>query len=128
MKIFPIIAVAVRCWRPVAPVVPPLLWVMGAAVGLAALNLVFEAEIWSAGAGKKGSWLALLGLLLLAGAQAVPVLWGWPPPPLAPRWGQHLWRLAISALAVALGLGLLAGAGVALVYLSILVDGMPPQD
>ena len=127
-KILPLVLAAVRCWRPAAPVVPPLLWATGAAVGLAGLNLVFSTEIWSAGAAISGGWLVLSVLLLLVGMQAVSVLLRWPPPPLAPRWGQGLWHLGKGALVLAICLGLLVGAAVTLGWLLILLTGMPPQD
>ena len=112
-----------RRWQPVCPVVPTRLWATTAAVAVAGLNAVFYAEIWSSSVVSDWAWLALLGLLLLAGAQTVPVLWRWPPPPLAPPRGQWLWRVGMGALAVGLGIGLLVGAAGAGVLLMFICSG-----
>ena len=110
------------------PVVPTRLWATTAAVAVAGLNAVFYAEIWSSSGVSERAWLVLLGLLLLAGIQAVPMLRGWSPPPLAPLWGQWLWgqwlwRVGIGALVVGLCIGLLVGAAGAGVLLMFICSG-----
>ncbi len=115
---------SLRRWQPVRPLVPLRLWGTAVAVTVTCLNAGFYAEVWSSSVVSGWAWLALLGLLLLASLQAVPVLWGWPPPPLAPRWGQWLWRAGMRAAVLGLCLWLLLGAvGAGFLVSSVCADG-----
>ena len=89
-----------RNWLPPCPVVPPLLGATLAAGAVAALHLVFYAEIWTHGRAGAGAWGAALGLLLLAGAQGAALLWRWPPPVAAPGWARWLWQTAFQGAAI----------------------------
>jgi hypothetical protein len=93
------------------PAVPPRLWLTGAALAVAVLNLVLESELWAhtPGAGR-WSWALLLGLLMTGGWQAGPVLWRWALAYPGPVWLGLLWRafvLSVLAIGFVVELGLL---------------------
>ena len=84
------------------PEVPPRLWGTGAGIGLAALSLRFEQEIWlSSPHAEFWTWVALTLLLLAGGLQTIGVLLHWPIRYSGPRW----LRFALGCLSLALGLG-----------------------
>ena len=89
-----------RRWHLPWPVVPPRLWGTGAALAVVSISLIFRQEIW-AGHPRAGQWsqVAAGGLLLLAGLQAIGVLWAWQKACSGPGWLRLLlWGGAVLAI------------------------------
>lgn len=84
------------------PEIPPRLWLTAAGIGLAAISLRFEQDIWQQPAQAQfWTWVALTLLLLAGGLQTIGVLLHWPATYSGPRW----MRFALGCVALAVGLG-----------------------
>jgi hypothetical protein len=94
-----------NAWLP-CPVVPPQLWLTGAAIGIAGLILYFEDELWPHHPQAiMWSWSALATLLQVAAVQTIAALWRWPAAYAGPRGVR--WIIRAAAGAVGLGITLL---------------------
>ena len=98
-------------WKQVVapwPVLPPQLWLTGAATALTLLSLVFNREIWMLHPyAVEVNVAALVVLLLLGGTQILVVLWKWPRVCTGPRWVRLLVRLAAVGLRTGIALFML---------------------
>ena len=97
-----------NAWRLPCPVVPPQLWLTGAAIGVAGLSLFFENELWpNHPQATMWSWSALAMLLQAAAVQTIAVLWRWPAAYAGPRWVRWLIRAAAGAVGLGIALSML---------------------
>ncbi|HEX8426369.1 MAG TPA: hypothetical protein VF639_08770 [Hymenobacter sp.] len=84
---------------PARPVVPARLWLVVAAVAVAAVNLGFRDEIWPNTPGAYRLWqVVALASVAGLGAELLLVLWRWPQAYAGPRWARFLFRTAVLGL------------------------------
>lgn len=86
---------------PAWPVVPARLWLMVAAVAVAAVNLCFYSEIWPNTLGAYRLWqVVALASAAVLGAELLLVLWRWPLAYTGPRWVRFLFRTVMLGVVV----------------------------